>query len=257
MAGGEVLGWGEHGEGLVGADGVVGAFPVAGGAGEARDGEGFEGEVVALLAAGTVEALDPAVELGAVGRVDEEEEATVTAGSLEVGHELRATVDLDGADREGHAHQCIEGTHGERGGGVGGDGGSGKAADHVHGAELLHEITPKAQVDGIDLDEVAGAQGDVARGLARGMRAEPASTLGGGTVEARLLELPAPLEVAQDAANARKGELEAQSTQEHLELELAPAHVLFALLTDGHDLRRRPRPSPRPTGAAGPVFERG
>src|SRR3990172_3923541 len=203
MAGGEVLGWGEHGEGLVGADGVVGAFPVAGGAGGGPRGGGGEG--------------------GGGGPL-----APRWAGG-----------------------------DGERGGGVGGDGGSGKAADHVHGAELLHEITPKAQVDGIDLDEVAGAQGDVARGLARGMRAEPASTLGGGTVEARLLELPAPLEVAQDAANARKGELEAQSTQEHLELELAPAHVLFALLTDGHDLRRRPRPSPRPTGAAGPVFERG
>src|SRR3970282_435317 len=59
--------------------------------------------VVELLLVGTLGTLDVAVELGGARRKDEEFDAALAAGRLELGHELGTAVDLDRSDREGHA----------------------------------------------------------------------------------------------------------------------------------------------------------
>ena len=54
-------------------------------------------------------AFDVTVELGRAGWQDEPGDLARLAGLLELGGELAAAVDLQGADREGHAlKECIE-----------------------------------------------------------------------------------------------------------------------------------------------------
>lgn len=70
---------------------------------------------VEFVAPGAVGAFDAAVEHGRPGRQDVELEALGLAGVLELGHELGAAIDLDGADREGQfGEQLVE----EAGGGA-------------------------------------------------------------------------------------------------------------------------------------------
>src|SRR4030066_1612035 len=59
--------------------------------------------VVELLLVGALGTLDVAVELRGAGWKDEEFDAALAAGVLELGHELGAAVDLDRSDREGQA----------------------------------------------------------------------------------------------------------------------------------------------------------
>ena len=70
--GGQELGGCEVAEGLVWADVVVVVFEAAQHVLEAGDGGCGVGDVVELVAIGTVGALDTPVELGAVGREQEE-----------------------------------------------------------------------------------------------------------------------------------------------------------------------------------------
>lgn len=75
--------------------------------------EGFDGSwqivgFVELVSPGAVTAFDGAVELGRLGQQDEELDGPFLAGFLELGHELRSAIDLDGIDLEGHvAHQLV------------------------------------------------------------------------------------------------------------------------------------------------------
>ena len=60
-------------------------------------------------------AFDVTVELGRAGWQDEPGDLARLAGLLELGGELAAAVDLQGADREGHAlKECIEELRGRR-----------------------------------------------------------------------------------------------------------------------------------------------
>ena len=59
-------------------------------------------EVPELTAGGGVSALEATVVLGSWRRQHLEGEVEVLAGGLELGHELRSAVDLDGSDGEGH-----------------------------------------------------------------------------------------------------------------------------------------------------------
>src|SRR6185437_11801684 len=106
------------------------------------------GDLMELLGMGAVGALDVAVELGRAGRKDEEAEAELLAGLLEVGGKLAAAIDLHGPDGEGHAG--LEGGE-ELGGGGGGGAGADfehvPAGDDIAGGELLeHEAREGTEV---------------------------------------------------------------------------------------------------------------
>jgi len=161
----QVLGGGEVAEGLVGTDGVVDGLPVAEGGlerGEARLGVG---ELVELLGVGPVGPLDRAVELGAPGRQDEEADAPGGTRLLELGHELRAVVDADGPDLEGHPRrQGIEDLRRCRGRGSAAGLHDVPAAGPVPGGELLQDEgreladIERVELDEVELDEIARAR---------------------------------------------------------------------------------------------------
>ena len=99
----EELERGEVAERLVGPDGVVFELPGAQRWRELSDASSHGGAGIELVAVGPVRAFDAPVELGATRREDEELEAPVTAGGLELPHELTTPVDLDRTNAEGHA----------------------------------------------------------------------------------------------------------------------------------------------------------
>lgn len=108
------LGRGEIAERLVGPDVVVGMLPGAQFAPEAGHGRGGIRAVVELFFVGPVRPFDSAVELWAMRWQDEEQDSARFTGSLEVGHELGAAIDLDGANREGCTrHEVAERAFGE------------------------------------------------------------------------------------------------------------------------------------------------
>jgi hypothetical protein len=99
------------------ADGIVDCFPVAEFAVEFVHLQRAGRDLVELLGVGAIGRFDGAVEFGRTWRQDEEVEAALLAGLFELGGELRAAIDLDGADRKRHTVlQSVE----ELGGGLSG-----------------------------------------------------------------------------------------------------------------------------------------
>src|SRR3990172_12924651 len=80
-------------QGLVRPVGVVDVLPSAKELVDLGEGGGRCETVVELLLVSALGTLDVAVELGGTGRKDEEPDAALTAGVLELGHELGAAVD--------------------------------------------------------------------------------------------------------------------------------------------------------------------
>lgn len=164
---------------------VVGVLPATEVALEAGDGGSGVGAVVEFFAVGAVGPLDATVELGAAGWEFDEEDALLLAGVLEAGHEFRAAVDLDGADRKRAAFdECLQCFRGEVGGGVGGNRRHGPAADDINGGELL-EDDPwlRTDIHRIYLDDVAGKPGLVTFRFASGVLAFPGAAVGGEAVQ--------------------------------------------------------------------------
>ena len=85
------------------ADGVIDFFPVAEFAIELFHFERAVGDLVKLFGMGAVGAFHGAVEFRRAGRQHEQVQSTLLAGLFEVGGELRAAIDLQGADGKRHA----------------------------------------------------------------------------------------------------------------------------------------------------------
>jgi hypothetical protein len=97
----EILGWSEIAKGLMGSVVVV---AVGEGVNERLECVDPVGELVGgieLVSPTRLGALDAAIEVGALGRQDDEFEALDAAMVLEDGHKLRSAVDLDAFDLEG------------------------------------------------------------------------------------------------------------------------------------------------------------
>src|SRR5690606_24899280 len=115
---------------------------------------------IELITPGAVAALDGAVELGAFGGQDVEGDGALSAGVLELGHELGSAVHLDSVDLEGHVgDELVEEGCGGGGGGSGIGLGDGPLGDGVVGGEVL-EVLAGGQGDGegVELDDLAGAR---------------------------------------------------------------------------------------------------
>ncbi len=125
-------------------------------------------ELVELVAADRVGALDAAVIFGASGRQHEQGDAALLAGGLELGHEFAAAVDLHRLDGERRlADQVVKERRGAGGGGARVGAHAAKLRDRAYGLGLLDA---EAGLDGdahvVDLDHLAGADqaGDHASG---------------------------------------------------------------------------------------------
>ena len=118
-------------------------------------------EVPELTAGGGVSALDATVVLRSSRRQHIEGEVEVLAGGLELGHELRSAVDLDGSDGERHLlEEDLQEAGGVASGGAGVAAHDQLLAEGADGLELL-ELDPGKRVDPgvVDLDELAGTGG--------------------------------------------------------------------------------------------------
>ncbi len=143
-------------------------------------------ELVELVAAGRVGALDAAVIFGASGRQHEQFDAAPLAGGLELGHEFAAAVDLHRLDIERRlADQMVEECRGAGGGGARAGAHAAKLRDRAYGLGLLDR---EAGVDGdaqvVDPDHLAGLSPAVAAAQAplpaAGRRPGAAGRLQGG-----------------------------------------------------------------------------
>src|SRR5712692_5907953 len=144
-------------------------------------------DLIELLGVGTLGPLDRAVEFRRTGRQHEQAQSTLLAGLLELSRELAAAIDLQGADREGHAVlQSIE----ELGGALGGSAGVSldhiPAGKHVAGGELFEDHAGQGtHVERIDLHQIAGARDCVLLGFAHGIRTRTQGAARTGHARAR------------------------------------------------------------------------
>jgi hypothetical protein len=93
---------------------------------------------IELIAPSAVAAFDRAVHLRTFGRKHIEANGLVLAGSLELGHELRSAVDLDGLDLERHvAHELVEEDCSRSRGGAVEDLGHRPLGDRIVGGEVF------------------------------------------------------------------------------------------------------------------------
>ncbi len=137
-------------------------------------------ELVELVAAGRVGALDAAIANGASGRQHEQGDAALLAGGLELGRGLAAAVDLHRLDIERRlADQVVQELRGAGGGGARVGAHIAKLRDRADGLGLLDA---EAGVDGdahvIDLHHLAGLSAAGAVAPASGVAVELAPPLG-------------------------------------------------------------------------------
>lgn len=233
---GEELGGGKLAEGLVRADVVVGVLPGAEVDFEAGDGGGGVRAVVELFPVGAVGTFDSAIEFRTAGREFEEEDTFLLAGIFELGHVLRPTVDLNGADGEGSAgDEFIEGAGCRGGSGVGSDSRHRPTADDIDGRELLEDDARFGpHIHGVDLDDVTGQPGFVALWFAGRVLALPLAASGREAAEG-FDKLPGAFEISQDASHPGRADSDALTVEEDDQFELAPGRValtqVFTALT--------------------------
>ena len=190
------------------------------------DGGGEVGGCVEFISPGAITSLDGSIELWRSRRQDIERDVLFLAGGLELGHVLRAAVDLDGLDGPGHfGGDLFQEVGGVGGGGVGIGLGHGPFGEDVIGIEVLDG---SARRDGegqcIDLDDIAGVlKRDVLRladGVGPGFRGAFAANLADQVGDRRH---PAALDqLLEDAADGSVGHVEAGLAQERPELVPAP-----------------------------------
>ena len=101
MAGCKVLCGGFSAKGCVGSIGVVAMLEGIDEGVEVVEAGWQVVDGVELVAPRAVAALHGAIDLGALGREQVELDGALPTGVLELGHELRSAVDLDGVDLEG------------------------------------------------------------------------------------------------------------------------------------------------------------
>ena len=170
-AGSEVFGWCFSCKGSVGSVVVIEVLEGLDHLGDFVDSHGEVGAGVELVAPGSVTALDGSIELWRPRREDVEGQVLVGAGLLELGHELGASVDLDGFDGIGHLHEDgVEELGGVFCGGPCAGPGDGPFGERIVGVEVLDgDAGQRIDREGVDLDDVAGLFEGDALGFADGV----------------------------------------------------------------------------------------
>ncbi len=215
-------------------------------------------ELVELVAAGRVGALDAAVIFGASGRQHEQFDAAPLAGGLELGRGLAAAIDLHRLDIERRlADQVVKESCGAGGGGARIGAHVAKLRDRAYGLELLDA---EAGVDGdahvVDLHHLAGLSPAGAVAPALGVAVELAPPLGlcSPVVERDGLG-PAGADQAGDHAPGGGGAgREAVLARQHgADLGAPPQRKALARLAHQLELGGGPLAPPHPMRAAAAV----
>ncbi len=213
----------------MGTDGIVDLLPLAQFVIELFHLQGAGSDLIELLAVGAVGAFDRAVEFGGARGKHEQVQSALLTGLLELGGKLRAPVDLQSADGEGHA--VLQGVE-ELGAGLGGGAGVGlnhiPARDHVAGGELLEDHAgQRPHVEGIDFDQIARPRHGVLLGFADGIGTGAESATAAGDAAAGRLDQPALLfQLAENAAHHGDRNRMWLAVQQNGQLVLAPAGEL-------------------------------
>ena len=238
------------------ADGVVDFFPLAQFAVEGFHLQRAGGDLIELLGVGAVGAFHGTVEFGRTRREHEQVQAALLAGLLELGGELTAAIDLQGANGEGHA--VLQGIE-KLGGGLAGGAGVGldhvPARNHVASGELLEDHAGQgAHVEGVDLDQIAGAGHRVLLGFTHGIRASAQSAAAAGHAAAGRFDQPGlAFHLGENASHHGSGHALLFPLQQDHELVLAPAGILATQGQDAIGQGWRPgglAMAMRPVGAA-------
>jgi hypothetical protein len=172
-AGGEVFGWCFSCKGSVGCVVVIEVLEGLDHLGDFVDAHGEVGAGIELIAPGSIAALDGSIELWRPRREDVEGQVPVGAGLLELGHELGASVDLDGFDGIGHLlEDGVEELGGVFGGGPSAWPGDGPLGERIVGIEMLDgDAGQRIDREGVDLNDVAGLFEGDGLGFSDGVRA--------------------------------------------------------------------------------------
>ena len=216
------------------------------------------GHLVELLGVGAVGALDAAVQLRAPGRQDEQGDPALGARRLELGHELRAVLDADGAHRERHpGGERVE----DRGRRAGARGRAQledvPAADHVARRELLRARAPGAA------GRRACRAGPGHRGRAATKSAGLRTACGRGQARRRALirrgagslQLARPPQSSEDPADHRAWTGRPRTPEEDHELVLALSAGRPPQAAHRGELAQGPARAAPADRAGGPVLE--
>ncbi len=225
---------------------------------EGADAELAVVELVELVAAGGVGALDAAIAIGAFGRQHEQGDAAPLAGGLELGHELAAAVDLHRLDIERRlADQVVEERRGAGGGGARVGAHAAKLRDQAHGLEFLDR---EAGLDGdarmVDLHHLAGLSPAVAAAPALGVAVELAPPLGfhAPVVERDRLGLAGADQAGDHASGGGGAGREAALARQHgADLGAPPQREALPRLAHQLELGGGPLALPHPMRAAAAV----
>ncbi len=154
----EVLCWSFSCKGCVWSVVVIEVLECLDHLGDFVDAQWQVGAGVELIAPSAVASLDGSIELWRSGGQDIEGQVFVGAGLLEFGHELGASVDLNGFDGIGHLFEDgVEEIGGVFGVGPFAGPGDGPFGERIVGVEMLDgDAGQRVDREGIDLDDVAG-----------------------------------------------------------------------------------------------------
>jgi hypothetical protein len=183
IASGEVseeLGRSERAEGLMRPDGVGGMFARPRALIESGGRPGEVVDFVELFGVGALGAFDGAIEFGGAGRQGEQANATLLTGQLELGGELGAAVDLDGAARNRHTRlHGVQEARSRPGGGAVGHFEDIPARDHIAGREMrAHGAGQWPHIEGVELNAIAGLLRLILAGFAPGIGAQRPALVG-------------------------------------------------------------------------------
>ena len=215
-------------------------------------------ELVELVAAGRVGALDAAIANGASGRQHEQGDAALLAGGLELGRGLAAAIDLHRLDIERRlADQMVQELRGAGGGGARVGAHVAKLRDRAYGLGLLDA---EAGVDGdahmVDLHHLAGLSAAVAVAPALGVAVELASPPGlcSPAVERDRLGPAGAHQAGDHAPGGGLAGREAVLARQHgADLGAPPQRKALPRLAHQLELGGGPLALPHPMRAAAPV----
>ena len=243
----KVLHWGLHVQGLVGSDVVVEVLVL----GELRahfvKGQPSGVESPELRSRRVVGLFDAPVAFGAFGGQDEQWDARLAAGLLEVPPELGAAVHLDGLDGERQVGEHFgEEPLGVAGGGAGVGPGHHHFSEGAQGPELLDLRSGEVQGHVVDLHEFARRLGLHAGAPALGVAVEASPLLGldAPAAEGAGPDAPQADALGQDAPDSRLAQGRPLAGQH--DAHLGPAHEGEA---PAHVPDRRLVPAPAEQGA--------
>src|SRR6201997_2409288 len=236
-AGSEVFGWSFSGKGSVWSVVVTEVLEGLDHLGDFVDADGEVGAGIELIAPGSIAAFDGPIELWRTRRKEVEGQVLVGAGQLELGHELGASIDLDGFDGNGHLPEDgVEELGGVFGGGPFARLGDGPFGDRIVGVEMLDgDAGQRIDRQGVDLDDVAGLFEGDGLGFSDGVGTFSWRCSGGDLADqgGNGLNRSATDERADDAPDGGVGCGVALFAQDGAELFLAPHRMIQAQPLDG------------------------